>query len=92
MVSLSAAYVRSSGLTQLATASSTPTNAVFDTVYGGVQVSRRINNSFSGYLSYTAQNQSSSNAFAALNAYSGTSQTFGIGITFTPRSTRLGQF
>jgi hypothetical protein len=93
VASLTGTYVRSSGLAQFATGtSSTPTNVVFDTDYAGVQVTRRISEAFSAYASYTAQNQSYNNLFAAQNAFSGTSQIFGIGITFTPRSTRLGQF
>jgi hypothetical protein len=94
---LSAGYTHTSGLTQLAFGvPSAPTNLVYDTVFGGVQVTRRISTHFSGYISYQAQNQSSNYSLptqnAARNALNGTSQTFGIGITFSPRSTRLGQF
>lgn len=93
VVSLSASYVRTSGLEQFATGTSSgPTNVIFDTTYGGVQVTRRINTSFSGYASYTAENQSYNSLLGAQNAFSGTANIFGIGITFTPRSTRLGQF
>lgn len=93
VVSLTGAYVRTSGLTQQFVAGgSAPVNTVFNTVYGGVQVTRRISNSFSGYASYTAQHQSYSNLITAQNPFGGTSHTFGVGITFTPRSTRLGQF
>ena len=93
VVSLTAAYVRTSGLEQFATGtSSVPTNIVFDTVNGGVQVTRRISDTLSGYGSYTAENQSYNSLFATQNAFSGIANFFGIGITFTPRSTRLGQF
>jgi hypothetical protein len=93
VASLNAGYTHSAGLTQLATTTpSAPIHFVYDTVFGGVQVTRRINMHLSGYASYTAQNQSNNNALAAQNALNGTSHTFGIGITFTPRSTRLGQF
>jgi len=92
VIALTAAYVRTSGLTQLAGEPSQPVNAVFDTTYGGGQVTRRITSSLSGFASYTVQDQSFNNAVAALNAFSGTSQTLGVGITFSPRSTRLGQF
>jgi hypothetical protein len=43
-------------------------------------------------LTYSAQNQTTNLPVGAPNALSGTSQTFGIGVTFSPRSTRLGQF
>ena len=91
--SLNAAYTRSAGLTQVFTGNSVvPVNEVFDSVYGGAQVTRRISLHFSGYATYVAQNQSQNNNLAVPNALNGTSQTFGVGITFTPRSTRLGQF
>jgi hypothetical protein len=92
VASVSVGYVRTSGLTQVSTGLSPVANATFDSVYGGAQVTRRISTSFSGYVSYTAQNQSFNDLFAVQNAFSGTSQTFGIGVTFSPRSTRLGQF
>jgi hypothetical protein len=93
VASLNAGYSRSTGLTQLSNGSPlVPVNEVYDTVFGGVQVTRAISAHFSGYASYTAQNQTSNYAGGAQNALNGTSQTFGIGITFTPRSTRLGQF
>ena len=60
--------------------------------YAGAQVTRRISQSLSGYLSYNIQHQSIDNSLIFQNAFSGLSQTFGIGISFSPRSTRLGQF
>jgi hypothetical protein len=93
--SMSAAYTHTSGLTQVTSGDTLiPTNEVFNTVYGGVQVTRRISTHFSGYVSYTAQSQSNNevNLLTAPNVLTGTSQTFGVGITFTPRSTNLGQF
>jgi hypothetical protein len=100
-VSVNGAYTHSSGLTNLAnvnslqgipTTSTTPVNEVFDTIYAGVQVRRRITTNLSGFLSYTAQNQSTNYSLSGVNALSGTSQTFGFGVSFSPRSTRLGQF
>jgi hypothetical protein len=91
--SLNGSYSRSSGLTALGVQDSlVPVSEVFNTVYGGLQVSRRIGTNFSSYLSYTVQDQSTNFSVGALNVLNGISQTFGIGITFTPRSTRLGQF
>jgi hypothetical protein len=103
VASLTAAYTHSAGLTQLSTGTSTvpvnvvPVNVVFDTVYGGGQLTRGFGQHFSGYVSYTAQNQTSNYSLSSLplvgqNALNGTSQTFGVGVTYTPRSTRLGQF
>lgn len=95
VASLSAAYTHTSGLTQITNGTSlVPTKEVFDTVYGGVQVTRRISTHFSGYASYTVQNQTNNNLNPVIvpNALYGTAQTFGIGITFTPKSTNLGQF
>jgi hypothetical protein len=91
--SLSGAYTRTSGLTNLGgTSLLAPTNETYDTVYGGVQVTRRFGTNFSGYLAYTALDQTTNYSFGAPNALNGVSQTFGIGVTFSPRSTRLGQF
>jgi len=72
--------------------SPTPVHEIFETVYGGVQARRRISTTLSGFLSFTAQNQSTNYSLGAQNAFSGTSETFGIGISFSPRSTNLGQF
>jgi hypothetical protein len=97
VVSLTGAYVYTSGLTDLNTlegnpVSPTPVHEIFETVYGGVQARRRISTNLSGFLSFTAQNQSTNYSLGAQNAFSGTSETFGIGISFSPRSTNLGQF
>jgi hypothetical protein len=93
VASLNAGYSHSAGLTELSNATAlVPVHAVFDTVFGGAQLTRKINTHFSGYVSYEAQNQSQNNTLAGPSALNGTSQTFAIGITFTPRSTRLGQF
>jgi hypothetical protein len=92
VASATVAYTHTSGLTQLAGIPGAPANEIYDTVFGGIQVTRRISTRFSGYISYGAQNQSSNFFLPGQNALNGTSQNFGIGITFTPRSTRLGQF
>jgi hypothetical protein len=93
VASLTMGYSHSAGLTRLVTGTPTaPTNVVYDTIFGGAQLTRAISAHFSGYASYTGQNQSNNNALGLQNALNGTSHTFGIGITYTPRSTRLGQF
>ena len=100
VASLAVGYSHSSGLAQLATGNHpTPLEQTYDTVFGSAQLRRGFGPHLSGYLSYTVQNQSgnvpagvSNFPIGAANALNGTSQTVGIGITFTPRSTRLGQF
>ncbi|HZY72091.1 MAG TPA: hypothetical protein VFE22_03175 [Edaphobacter sp.] len=98
MTSLSVNYTRTSGLLK-SPVGTPPVGAGFlysggssETVYGGAQVSRRLSDSLSAYASYNLQHQSVDNSLAAQNAFSGLSQTIGIGITFSPRATRLGQF
>ena len=93
VVAATGAYTHTSGLTQLATGSSiVPTNEIYNTVFGGVQLTRGFSTHFSGYVSAGAQDQTNNFSLGAQNALNGTSETFGIGVTFTPRSTRLGQF
>lgn len=95
VVGLTMAYSHSAGLTQFLNGTSlVTTNATYDTVYGGAQVTRRISPHFSAYASYTAASQSSNNLVEPVtpNVLDSTFQTFGFGITFTPRSTNLGQF
>jgi hypothetical protein len=97
VVGLSAAYTHSSGLTQFFNGPTlATTNETYDTVYGGIQVTRRFSPHFSGYASYTGASQSISNSNLIVpvpqNALDSTYQTIGFGVTFTPRSTDLGQF
>jgi hypothetical protein len=93
VASINGAYARSTGLTLLSSGSpGVPVNAVYDTTFGGVQVTRAFSTHFSGYASYGFQDQSTNYALAAQNAFRGTAHTVGIGVTYTPRSTRLGQF
>ncbi|WP_348267882.1 hypothetical protein P8936_01255 [Edaphobacter paludis] len=100
MASLTADYTRTSGLLQPSALVAAPglglalpyAGGSGNTAYGGVQVSRRLGNSFSGFASYNLQHQSIDSSLASQNAFSGLIQTFGIGITYSPRSTRLGQF
>jgi hypothetical protein len=96
----SATYTYTSGLvastapTTVPGATTTPviTTGTSKTFYGGVQVTRRLSNYLAAFASYTAQDQSITGSLAQQNAFSGLAQTFGIGISFTPKSTRLGQF
>jgi hypothetical protein len=92
VASLTLGYSHSSGLSQLATTPSTPVNQTYDTIFGSAQLRRGFGPHLSGYASYTVQNQSNNLPIGSPYALSGTSQTLGFGVTFTPRSTRLGQF
>ena len=93
--SAQAAYTRTSGLIAAApTGATTPVsiNEVTKTFFCGAQLSRGFGRAWSGFVSYGAQNQSINSSLVSQNAFSGFSQTFGVGITFAPRATRLGQF
>jgi hypothetical protein len=67
-------------------------NEIYNTTFGGVQVTRGFGAHYSTYASFTVLHQTGNYAAAGLNAFNGTSEVFAVGITFTPRSTRLGQF
>jgi hypothetical protein len=81
--SASLSYARTSGLVD---------NSLSSTVFGGVQVNRRLTNTLSGFMSYTAVTQSANSTLFFQNAFNGFTQSFSIGVTFAPRMTRLGQF
>ncbi len=93
VVSADVGYTHSTSLAEfLVVGSRVTVNEVFQTIFAGVQVTRGFGPHWSSYASYSVQHQSSTNSVAAQNAFIGNSQSFAIGITFTPRSTRLGQF
>lgn len=58
----------------------------YDSVFGGVQVSRRLTETLSAYGSYTVihQSASSTNGFQTGSAFVGTNNVFAVGITFAP--------
>jgi hypothetical protein len=88
--SASMVYTRASGLLAVSQASSI--NSVSNTEYGILQLTHGFSRTLSGYASYTAQNQSFSEGALVPNAFNGTSHIFGIGVSWTPRATRLGEF
>lgn len=94
LVTASGAYTHSAGLGEVAVSSTELAifKQSFNTVFGGVQVSHSFSEHFSGYASYFAQDQTTNISIPGQNAFSGVGQTIGVGVTFTPRSTRLGQF
>jgi len=83
--SASASYSRSSSLPVANVASYS-----FNTYVEGVQVSRAIARSLSGYASYTLEDQSGS-AASAIDVFSGLSQVLGFGITFSPSAMHFGR-
>jgi hypothetical protein len=95
MASAQTTYSRTSGLLAAPTAgetAETTVNGVTHTFYAGGQLSRAFGRSWSGWVSYGAQNQSTNSSLISHNAFVGFSQTFAVGVTFAPRATRLGQF
>jgi len=85
-------YTRTSGLLFLVPGVPGTNNNAINTVYGTLQVTHGFTRTISGYASYTAQNQSVNQGLLTPNAFNGTSHIFGIGVSWTPQSTRLGDF
>ncbi len=63
----------------------------YNSTFAGLQVSRRITRSFSGFASYTVLNQGYSQTRISPTALNGFVQSFAIGISYFPRSLHLGQ-
>ncbi|MDW5267481.1 MULTISPECIES: hypothetical protein [Acidobacteriaceae] len=96
--SLSGNYTHTSGLLQEGALVGSSTSlfpyagGTTNLTFAGVQVSRKLTDSFSAFATYNIQHQSIDDSLSTQNAFSGLTQTFGVGITFSPRSTSLGQF
>lgn len=84
-------YTRTSRLLAIGPAGISPTGAI-NTEYGTLQLMHGFSRTISGYVSYSAQNQSAINIFATQNVFNGLSHTVGFGVSWTPQSTRLGDF
>lgn len=63
---------------------------VYDTAFGAAQVSRRLTESLSCYGSLTVTHQSSPNNIG-INAFNGTYQVIGFGVTFAPAPLNSGR-
>jgi hypothetical protein len=87
--SSSMVYSRSSGIASLVPGGPTGSTT---TTFGTVQVSRGFRRTLSGYVSYTGQNQDLGQGFITANAFNGTSHVVGIGVTWAPQATRVGEF
>jgi hypothetical protein len=62
-----------------------------DSEIASAQISRSLGRSFSAYASYTLENQSLDGSAATALTFSGLQQVFGVGITYSPGSKRLGR-
>lgn len=66
-------------------------NYAGDSVTAGGQVVRSLGRRFAGFASYTIEEQTTDRSTAALNAFNGIYQVFGIGISYSPGSLFLGR-
>jgi hypothetical protein len=65
-------------------------NTTTSSLYTGVQATRTLGRYFSTYASYNVETQSFNQPFYELNAFDGTEQVIGLGITYSPRPIHLG--
>ena len=63
----------------------------FHTTVAGVQISRAIARSLSGFANYTLENQSSAGANTALDVFNGLSQVASFGLSFSPSAVHFGR-
>jgi len=84
-------YTRSSGLLATAPTGVSP-NGSINTEYGTLQIMRGFTRTISGYASYSVQNQDVNSPLATQNVFNGLSHTVAFGVSWTPQSTRLGDF
>jgi hypothetical protein len=84
---LTASYSQNTSLATIA-----GVNEDYRATYGGGQLSRRLSRTFSTYFSYTVVTQNQTNNVVVQPAYSGLSQTFSVGITYSPGAQHLGHF
>jgi hypothetical protein len=62
----------------------------FETEVAGVQMSRALARSLSGYASYTVENQSHTSANGTIDLFNGLNHVLGFGVTYSPLSMRFG--
>lgn len=97
--SLNVGYSHTEGLSQVPT----PVTSVlypsanlgnYNSLYAGVQASRRLGEHFSAFAGYSASHQTYDRSPNVTNPYAldGLLQSFSIGVSFFPRSVHLGQF
>lgn len=86
-VAANASYARSSSLAKIVGVPTLSTG-----IYGGAQVSRKLNRSLFAYASYTAITQSVDETVTTQNAFNGLNQVFAVGLTYSPGALHLGHF
>ena len=67
-------------------------NQAITTEYGTIQMMHAFTRTISGNASYSIQNQDLNNSQPSSNTFQGISHTISFGVSWTPRSTRLGDF
>ncbi|HEY8996935.1 MAG TPA: hypothetical protein VIM60_03505 [Edaphobacter sp.] len=85
-------YAHTTGLLYTTSQTTVGNDGAINTVYGTMQLRRRFTRTISGYASYSAQNQDVNSRLAAQNVFTGLSHTIGFGVSWAPKSTRLGDF
>jgi hypothetical protein len=85
-------YTRTTGLLITVPNAGVAANGAINTEYGTVQVMHGFTRTISGFLSYSAQNQDVNSSLATQNTFNGLSHTVAFGVSWTPQSTRLGDF
>ncbi len=91
--STAVSYIKTNGLVQGAPVGvPVGTNRTITSEYGTVQLMHGFSRTISAHLSYSAQNQDSNSPIGAQNIVSGLSHTIGFGVSWSPRSTRFGDF
>jgi len=83
-------FTRTTGL--LVPNSGTSSNQAITTEYGTIQMMHAFTRTISGNASYSVQNQNSNNSQASSNTFQGIAHTVSFGVSWTPHSTRLGDF
>jgi hypothetical protein len=96
LASATANFTRTSGLLTMTPSTGGTAvignNGATKTFYTGAQLTRGLGRYWSCFVTYGAQKQSINSALIGQNAFNGFSQTFGVGITYAPKATRLGEF
>jgi hypothetical protein len=82
----SVSYVHSSSLPNL-----TSLPFTINGVVASAQITRQLSRNFSAFGSYTIQRQTTQGITASSNAFSGLSQIFGFGVTYSPGQIHLGR-
>ena len=80
----------SGAYTQTTSLAAAPTSFAAKTIVGSAQISRALARNISIFASYTLEDQPSSGTLAGTNAFAGVYRTAAFGLTYSPRSIRVG--